>query len=320
MNKNENLKKIVAIIGGNGFIGKNFTQYFSESGYKIKCIDRHFDSVDDCLNTTSELADIHHTKELISVLQNVDYVMWLVHASVPSTLDDSLVDDFELNIAPLIKFLEAAKVKLPTLKKFIYLSSGGTIYGDTELKVPILETNQQNPISNYGMSKAIAERYINYLTEGANFESFILRPSNVYGMYQNLIKPQGIIGFAFKSIYDKKQLNLYDNGQVVRDFVYVLDLAKAIGKCLLREGNVGFTTCYNVGSNEGLTIRQVLDKVEKLTNSKLVFNHMKSREFDCQYNVLDTSKIRKELSWDIETNIEEGLFNVWEWIRKSDKK
>lgn len=312
------LKKTIAIIGGSGFIGKNFTKYFSDNNFDVVVIDRHFELKTATPGVIFTSVDIHHTQELTMAVERVDYVIWLVHASVPSTLDESLIDDFSLNISPLIKFLEKAE-SLPNMKKFIYLSSGGTVYGDVDANEPIGELHPQNPISNYGLSKSIAEKYIKYLTKNTGFESFILRPSNVFGMFQNLIKPQGIIGFAFKSLHDNKSLDLYDDGRVIRDFVYVMDVANATLKCIQLDLKSGNTTQYNVGSNEGLSIKDVLNKIEKICNKKLVLNHKTSRTFDCSFSVLDTTKINSDLNWKIETNIDEGLIKVWEWINTVEK-
>lgn len=310
------MKQTVVIVGGNGFVGKNFTSYFADKGYKVIVADHSIKNIDK-VNSDIEFfaVDIHHTKELLDIAEKADYIVWLVHASVPSTQDESLVDDFSLNVSPIIKFLEKAG-NFTNLKKFIYLSSGGTIYGDIFDFEPIKETHNQKPISNYGLSKSIAEKYIEYITKSKQFETVILRPSNVYGPYQNLVKPQGIIGYALKSIKNNTYLDLYDDGRVIRDFIYVEDLANAVGKFFTNDSKAGEVSFYNVGSSEGYSIRDILNKIEKITEKQLLLNHKSSRNFDCEYNVLDISKLTKDKCWTKETSIEEGLAKVWEWINK----
>lgn len=312
------MRSTVAIIGGNGFVGKNFTKYFLSKDYDVIILDHSVKEKVNLHENVKEYAvDIHHTKMLIDIIKNVDYVIWLVHASVPSTQDDSLVDDFTLNISPIIKFLEKSAA-LENLKKFIYISSGGTIYGDVSEHSPINEEYKHKPISNYGLSKSVAEKYIEYITRNKLFESIILRPSNIYGPFQNLVKPQGIIGYAFKAIKNNQTLDIYDGGKVVRDFIYVDDVAKAVEKCLSEELKSGNTQFFNVGSNEGFSILQILQKIEIITEKKLQINHKSSRSFDCEYNVLDTLKINKEKNWNKEIKIEEGLLKVWEWIKSEN--
>lgn len=311
------MSSTIAIIGGNGFIGKNFSQYFIEKGYKVLVIDHSVTSIYADTNISFHEIDVRHTQEVVHAVKNCDHVIWLVHASIPSTQDDSLADDFGINVLPVIKFLEKAKENL-LLKKFIYLSSGGTVYGNSDKQVPLKEDHAQAPISGYGLSKVIAENYIQYLTTGSKFESVVLRPSNVFGENQNLVRPQGIIGYAFKAIKNNLPLDLYNEGLVVRDFVYVRDLAVAVEKIILREPNYGKVTFYNVGSNVGYTIKQILEKIEGITGKKLSINHKSSRDFDCNYNVLDTSKIKVELGWEMETGLQQGLERVWNWIKAED--
>lgn len=305
----------VAIIGGNGFIGKNFTKYFCQRNFKVTVIDHSvkYTALKQDINYIS--LQIHHTNELVKAIGDCEYVVWLVHASVPSTKDDSLVDDFNLNVLPIIKFLEKIK-ECSSVKKFIYLSSGGTVYGDSVNRSPIDEMFYPKPISNYGQSKLIVEKYIEYLSREVQFETVILRPSNVYGEHQNLIKPQGIIGYAFKSIKNNESLDLYNGGVVIRDFIYVMDLASATYKILLQDFKSEKFRIFNVSSGQGFSIKQVLDKIEIISNSKLKLNHKSSRDFDCEYNVLDNSKLIKELGWSIETQLEVGLAKVWNWILK----
>lgn len=312
------MKLKIAIIGGNGFVGKNFTSYFSEMGYKVIVADHSIKKLStNNVNIKYCAIDIHHTNELINSIKDADYILWLVHASVPSTNDDSLVDDFTLNVSPIIKFLEKS-TELKNLKKFIYLSSGGTIYGNTKLHIPIKESHSQKPISNYGLSKSIAEKYIEYITRNKSYETIILRPSNVYGPYQNLVKPQGIIGFAFKAIKNNLTLDLYDDGKVIRDFIYVKDLANAVLFFLNNNSISGKTSFFNVGSGEGKSIKEILKDIEEITGQKLQLNHKISRNFDCEYNVLNNSYISDISSWKQETDLKQGLIKVWEWIKNED--
>jgi len=309
----------IAIIGGRGFIGKNFVNFFSDKNYQVKSIDfLPEQSTNVPENVENITADIQKTNEILAAIDSSEVVIWLVHASVPATQDESLVDDFQLNVAPIIRFLEKSS-ELSNLKKFIYLSSGGTVYGNVAHQIPIKENNAQKPISNYGISKSIAEKYIEYLTQNRKIESIIFRPSNVYGRYQNMIKPQGIIGFAFKSVRDQTTLDLYNEGKVVRDFIHVMDLASVINKSIQSPHKEGTTSFYNAGSKQGFSIKEMTLKIESISESQLQLNHKSSRNFDCEYNVLDIDKAQKDFKWQNEIEIEEGLKDVWEWIKKENK-
>lgn len=307
--------KSICIIGGGGFIGKNLTVFYSEKGYAVKVIGRSANAFYLNQDNIEFLQlDITNTEQLMPALDSCEYIIWLASALVPSTKNESLVNDFELNTTPLIHFFEKAK-RLPFFKKFVYLSSGGTIYGDANENSPLDENTSKHPISSYGLSKIVTENYIKFLTRNLPIQSFILRPSNVYGKYQNLIKPQGIIGFAFKSILNNTSIDLYNEGKVTRDFIYVTDLVKAIDCCLESDFKISETSVYNVGSQKGYTIKEVLDKIDGIANKKLHVIAKPSRDFDCSYNVLKIDKINKELNWKAETDFDEGLQNVWNWIK-----
>ncbi len=311
--------KKIAIIGGNGFIGKNLTDYLSEKDFEILCVDHSVkNNLDDGSNVRTAAVDIHHTKELLGSVKDCNFVIWLVHSSVPSTKDDSLVDDFMLNVSPIVRFLEKAD-ELTKLEKFVYFSSGGTVYGDVSEHTPIKEELHQNPISNYGLSKSVIEKYVEYLTRKKHFSSAILRPSNVYGKFQNLVKPQGIIGFAFKAIRDSKSLDLYDEGKVIRDFVHVRDVADALLKTIEDQSLAGSTEVFNVGSQQGYSIKEIIDKIENISQQPIDIVHKSSRNFDCQYNVLNTEKLRNKYNWNANMSLENGLSEVWEWIKNDNE-
>lgn len=307
--------KNIGIIGGSGFIGKNLTIFYSEKGYNVKVIGRTANKSPIIKKNIEFLqVNILDTNQLIRSVDCCECIIWLASALVPSTKNESLVNDFEVNTAPLIRFLEKAN-SLLFFKKFVYLSSGGTIYGDVNDYKPLDENTSKHPISSYGLSKIVTENYIKFLTLNLPIQSFILRPSNVYGKYQDLLKPQGIIGFAFKAILNNTSIDLYNDGKVTRDFVYVADLVNAIDCCFESKFKISETSIYNVGSQKGYTIKEVLDKIICVANRNLNIQSKPSRNFDCNYNVLKIDKIYKELNWKPETDFEDGLKIVWDWIK-----
>lgn len=313
------MDKSVALIGGNGFIGKNLTNYFLEKDYNVLVIGRNIVEDSDNLNgkLINKLIDVNKTSKLIDVLFEYENIIWLVNDLVPGSTMDCLVDDFTFNITPLINFLESVK-KLIILKRFVFISSGGTIYGDSLNRTDLSEDSPKNPISAYGLSKIIAENYINFITKRSSFESIIIRPSNVYGNHQNFKKPQGIVGYAFNALVNNKTIELYGEGKVIRDFVHVLDLAEAIKCCIERKCETATVKTYNVGSQAGYSVKEVLDMINEISNQKIQTTLKPSRSFDCSYNVLDISKIKNELKWQPKVEIKDGLRRVWEWINNGD--
>lgn len=314
------MDKSIALIGGGGFIGTNLANFFVEEDYEVLIIGR---SVIDNPNNTNDkierrLIDVNMTSKLIQALEGYENIVWLVNDLVPSVSMDSLVDDFTFNVSPLIHFLESIN-KLKDLKRFVFISSGGTIYGDSPDKIFFKEDSLKNPISAYGLSKIIAENYINFITVRSSFESIILRPSNVYGNFQNFKKPQGIVGYAFNALINNKTIDLYAGGRVIRDFIHVLDLAEAIKFCIENKLQIANTVTYNVGSQEGYTIRELLDMINEVSGGNIQTVSKPQRVFDCEFNVLNINKINSELGWKPKVKIREGLEEVWEWINSEMK-
>ncbi len=307
----------VSIIGGNGFLGKNFVTYFSSLEYQVISIDHNINPIQTgSANLTKKQVDVQDIDALLEATQESNIVIWLVHATVPSSSHNNCTEDFHLNISPLIKFLENS-IQLKNLKKFIYISSGGTIYGNPTIYKPIVESHEKIPISAYGLSKLIAEEYITFLTKNKLFESIILRPSNIYGPFQNLVKPQGIIGYAFKSIKEKQPLTIYNGGKVVRDFVFIKDIAEAIQLVIEGEVSPGITESYNLGSSKGYAIYEILQMIEAISKEKLLIENKTARSFDCDYNVLDITKFNTKYKWTPRITMADGLLDVWNWINTS---
>lgn len=310
------MNKSIALIGGGGFIGTNLTNFFIEEDYNVLVIGRSV--IEDLSNSTDKikrrLIDVNKTSKLIEALADYENIVWLVNDLVPSASMDSLADDFTFNVTPLIHFLESVN-KLENLKRFVFISSGGTIYGDSPSKTFLKEDNIKNPISAYGLSKIIAENYVDFITKRSSFESVILRPSNVYGNYQNLKKPQGIVGYAFNALINNKTIDLYADGEVIRDFIHVIDLAEAIKCCIEKKHEISKVETYNVGSQEGYSIREVLDLINEVSDGNIQTVSKPARTFDCDFNVLDVSKINLQLGWEPKIKIKEGLTKVWQWVK-----
>lgn len=311
------MKSRIAIVGGNGFIGKNLKTYLANMDYHIKVINRG-------MCTTSERnisylnLDIRDPEALLEAVRDVQTVIWLVHTSVPSKAD-TLDVDFENNISPVVNLLEGVR-DFPDLKQFIYFSSGGTVYGDIADHHPVDESYPQNPISSYGFSKSIIEKYIIFLTRNHSFESIILRPSNIFGPHQNMQKPQGIIGYALDAIISGKTLDLYDGGIMIRDFIYIDDVSEAVAKCIASETKHGETSVYNLGSGKGYSIKEVISVIEEVSGRHLGLINRTSRNFDCQYNVLDFSKLSKDKKWLPQTSLKDGIKYVYDWFVKNRSK
>jgi UDP-glucose 4-epimerase len=316
------MEQNVVIIGGAGFIGTNLAINLAAKNYTGIICDKETSSITniDRIKTNFSIykIDSFETQRLTEICSTSKNIIWLAHSSVPSTSMANIMKDINSNITPLINFLSIIN-KSKHLKNFIYISSGGSVYGQPLIDTHnycITEAHPTYPISNYGLVKLIAERYIYLLLTKITINKFILRPSNVYGPYQNIEIPQGIIGHAFNSCITQNPIPIFDYGKPIRDYLFVDDLSSAIVSCLNRKPLNNFCT-YNISSNRGYSIKEIIAEIESVVGAPVKINFLPKRDFDCTYNVLDNSLAKKNLKWEPKVNLTDGLIKVWHWLKTS---
>ncbi len=301
------MHKNLLIVGGGGFIGKNLVKYLQNEDFKISLLGRI--NLSDFSNTDVELFndDLVNLSKYYDLINDSDAILWLAHNLVPGIKLSSLTIDFERNIFPLVQLYENLRDN-SRLRKFIFVSSGGAIYGEPNEHLPIREDHLLKPISQYGFSKSIVEAYLTFLSKGKSIDTIILRPSNIFGPLQSLKKPQGIIGFAIDAAINNRTLDLYNEGNQIRDFLYISDFCNAILKIVqapnLDEGN---TSIYNIGSGCESSIKDVIQIIEELKGQKIKKNYLPMREVDCTYNVLDSNRFMERFDWTPKIGLFEGI-------------
>lgn len=311
------MKNKCLVIGGNGFIGKNLVLSLAKCNYDVVVFDIDTKPLRTSFKNEQGIqyieGDVNNTSYLINEIRDVDYVIWLIHTTVPATSMFDLEFDLRSNIPPLIRFVQSVKSEL-NVKKIIYLSSGGTVYGNPDLSIPIVETLEKKPISSYGLTKLVAEKYLSFMLSDSEIDSYILRPSNVYGKYQNLKKPQGLIGHVLKSILMNDTITIFGDGSIIRDYIHVNDLVDAIITCLSNSRKEKEPLILNIGSGVPESINQILDVIGNVTNKLPDIIRKPVRDFDCNYNVISIEKVKKHINWSPKINLNEGIQDVWDWI------
>ncbi|HEY5587485.1 MAG TPA: NAD-dependent epimerase/dehydratase family protein [Candidatus Paceibacterota bacterium] len=310
------------VIGGNGFIGKNIVLELLKNQYSVVVFDIVTNNIKEAVIEYDNIhfieGDINNTTYLTEQIKYIDCVVWLIHTTVPATSMYDVEFDLLSNIPPLLRFIQYL-LHGSTVKKFIYLSSGGTVYGNPAQNNPIDESFNKNPISSYGLTKLIAEEYLTFLTKNSKIDSFILRPSNVYGRYQNLKKPQGLIGHVFKSIIVNEPITIFGDGTIVRDYVHVTDLSKAIISCIEYKDNINYPLVLNIASGQPTSINDIIQNATSITGKQVKIVANEAREFDCKYNVLSIEKAFKTINWSPEIDIKTGMQDEWIWIQNDLK-
>lgn len=309
-------KKKVIVIGGNGFIGRNLVNELVNQSFEVIVYDIYIPSApnEKISNVTYIEGNVSNIDYLYKTSENANAVIWLFHSNVPATSLNEIETDYHINTIPLIQFCRRI-TKNSKIDRFVYLSSGGTIYGDSTNFIPIKEDYQKKPISSYGLSKLVCEQSLSYIFSNSKINLYILRPSNVYGRYQNLKKPQGIIGLTFLALMSNQPIIIFGSGLIIRDYIHVFDLSQSVIKCLNHENIDSSEFILNIGSGQGVSINEITSQMSLIANKPYIIDRRPDRSFDCKYNVLDISKAKEVLKWGPTISINTGLTDVWDWIK-----
>jgi UDP-glucose 4-epimerase len=310
-------KKSILILGGAGFIGSNLIIELIKSNFHIRLFTRPSNSLKNLAHFLDQLelvyGDFMDEVAVRKAVTGVDYVIHSISTTLPATTTDSGIFDITSNLVPTVRLLENCLNS--GVKKFIYISSGGTVYGEPRY-IPIDEKHPLLPKSLYGHSKKAIENYISFFSLNHDLSTAVLRLSNPYGPYQSFYRNQGLVAAAFGCILDGRQFNIYGDGEIVRDYIYVSDVVQAIILSLENESN--FT--INISSGSGASILNILNKIESISGSGLTKQHIDSRKLDVQENILNNELASKIIDWKPQVGLDEGIRLTWDWVSKSQNR
>lgn len=298
------------VLGGGGFIGLNLCNALVARGAAVQAFGRSIswpDALDPQVSwTPAALGDV---ELLATALQGQDIVFHLASASVPTTSNRNPVADLEANVLGTVRLLELCCSF--GIKKIIFASSGGTVYGVSQ-ELPIPEDAATQPISAYGVGKLAIEKYLALYAYLHGFDYRILRIANAYGRYQTARRGQGVVASMLGRALSNEPIEVRGAGQTVRDFVHVDDVVSAL---ILASLYTGSATIMNVGSGSGLSVNQIARDIEiVLGRGKLRRFERAAQDADVPANILDISLITRETGWRPRVPWLDGLRHTAQWM------
>lgn len=298
------------VLGGNGFIGSHVVDRLLADGHRVRVFDRQPEKYrQQLMNVEYMLASFDDIPSLAEAMEGIDIVYHLLSTTVPSTSNRDPVYDIESNLVGTVRLLNLMRDS--SVKRIVYLSSGGTVYGAPEVS-PIPETHPLKPICSYGVVKVAIENYLRMYQSLHGIDSVIIRASNPYGERQGHTGVQGVIGTFMWKVLTGQEIEIWGDGSVVRDFIYVGDLAD-ITVCAGTSSRRGI---FNIGSGEGVSISGVLESIKMVSGRSPVMTFLPGRSYDVPSVVLDISKACSEFGWKPETDLKMGLTRTWNWLKR----
>jgi UDP-glucose 4-epimerase len=305
----------ILIMGGLGFIGSHLSRLLLAEGYSVRIFDKLYGSrnliADIQGKVEIEEGDAERPEDILRSLQGIDIAIDLIHTTVPGTSMQDSAYDVQTNVAAHAGWL--SQLHKTRLRRIIYVSSGGTVYGIPQ-KNPIGEDHPTEPISSYGITKLAIEKYIAMYANIEGIDYRICRPANVYGEGQHLHVGQGAIGVFLERCLKNQPIEIWGDGTVSRDYIYVADMVQAIVEVIAHQG---VSRVFNISSGIGHSLNDIITIFRDDLQIPVKVNYVKSRKFDVPVNILDSSRLMRETGWKPQIDMADGLRIVYKYLKTS---
>jgi len=300
----------ILVTGGAGFIGSHLVDEFIMQNHQVIVVDDLSTSKKENLNPQAKFYQLKIQDRKLSVIFKKEKPAIVCHLAAQMNVRRSIVDpifDAQSNIIGSLNLLEnCVKYKI---KKFIFISSGGAIYGDG-VKIPTLETEKEQPLSPYGIAKLALEKYLYYYSNQHRLPYTILRLANIYGPRQNYLGEAGVVAVFGHQLISKKSLWV-NGGQQTRDFVYVADVVSAVIKALPKQ----VQGIFNIGTGKQTNIDNLAKKMIQISQTKVFIKHRPYVTGEQMKSCLSFNKIKHDLNWQPQYDLNKGLKQTWDWFK-----
>jgi UDP-glucose 4-epimerase len=292
-------KEPIAIIGGTGFLGGALARRATAEGHAIATLSRNPGAAASGIRRI--LGDFRDEVALAQVLAGAEICVHALSCTYPGNSNDNIAQDIETNLLGTIRLLNGC-VK-HGVKRIIFLSSGGTVYG-VPREVPISETHETYPISSYGIVKLAIENYIRLLANANGLSYAIARIANPYGGIVRKDRAQGVIPVFIEKILAGQTLTVMGDGSVVRDYLYIDDTIDAVYRLCRYQGQEAIV---NIGAGVGMSIREVIQAISQEMNVNPVIDYRPARAVDVPVNILNIDRAYQLLGWRPTTSLRDGI-------------
>ncbi|WP_306353780.1 UDP-glucose 4-epimerase GalE [Flavobacterium sp. '19STA2R22 D10 B1'] len=335
----------ILVTGGLGFIGSHTVVELQNEGYEVVIIDNLSNASEEVLDGITRITgkspifeklDLRNKSEVQEFFKKYEDISNVIHFAASKAVGESVQNPlmyYENNINSLVYLLQELQNRKEA--KFIF-SSSCTVYGQVDV-MPITENAPIQPASSpYGNTKQIAEEIIEDVAKISDFTAILLRYFNPIGAHSSaeigelpIGVPQNLVPFITQTgIGLRKELSVFGSdyptidGTCIRDYIHVVDLAKAHVVALQRLiGNKNDTKVetFNIGTGAGSTVLQVIESFEQVSGQKIPYKFVDRRAGDIVEAYADTQKANTVLGWKAKQSLNEALESAWKWEQKIRK-
>src|SRR5262245_18614892 len=299
------------LLGGGGFIGSHLAERLLRAGHAVRIFDqpdREPTEVSSRRDIEWMRGDFRSPSDIGAAIAGCPAVFHLVSTTLPQSSNVNPAADVADNVIGTVQLLEACRREGG--HRIVFASSGGTVYG-VPRTVPITEEHPTHPITSYGIGKLTIEKYLELYRVLHGIDYCALRISNPFGERQRVASGQGAVTAFLHRAHRGETIEIWGDGSVVRDYLYVGDVAEALARTVDYRGE---RRIINIGSGVGRDLHEIIAAVEKVIGCPVRKRHVPRRTFDVPANVLDIQLARAELGWQPTTPFEEGLRRTLRWI------
>lgn len=301
----------IVVTGGAGFIGSHLVDRLVQEGHEVVVVDNLSTGKRKQLNRAAEFYKLDIQSPRLERVFRKERPALLMHLAAQMDVRRSVEDpiyDAQVNILGTLNVLEQAVRH--GIRKVIFASSGGAIYGEQET-FPASETHPTRPASPYGISKLSGEHYLAYYQKVSGVQYVSLRYANVYGPRQDPHGEAGVVSIFVQKLLGGEQPVINGNGRQTRDFIYVEDVVEANLAVMGKE----VQGTYNVGTGQETSVNDLFRILADQINPSSKELHGPAKKGEQIRSVVDSNRLRRELGWDPRISLHEGLARTVEFFR-----
>jgi UDP-glucose 4-epimerase len=305
----------IAVFGGGGFIGSAICDELLAAGHSLRVFERPrvdpYRPFEGAEEVEWIAGDMSNSADVDRTISGVDAVIHLVSTTLPKISNEDPAYDVQSNLVATLHLLDAMVAH--SVRRIVFISSGGTVYGNPAY-LPVDEKHPTNPRVSYGIVKLAIEKYLLLYQELHGIKATILRVSNPFGERQRVETAQGAVAVFLHRALQGQPIEIWGDGSVTRDYLYVGDVARAFARALDYQGTQAI---FNISSGTGTSINELLHIVERTLGRPAKRRYLPGRPFDVKASVLNNALARDELGWQPTVALDEGIRRTAGWMQQS---